>query len=413
MAILILQRDNKKVGAYVMDKTIVTIGRGHDNTISIANESVSRHHCRIEKTDEGYAITDLGSLNGTYVNDKQIKRSPLTFGDKIQISTYSLVFKKDEENEQEGTAEEKSPENDSPALREREASGSSKSVADPLEHVKSFSGSPEEAPFHHGGDNDFSIKSELLSSELLLVNISIQGSVDQENTKELKRVFEGLFRDGTFNVLIDLSRVTSIGSTGWGILVNQLKKAKDDRRIIVLADMSPKIEEQFELLALDNLFDCYPSVNEALTDLHQKLFAAAPREKPTLMAPPKTETIGEAAFVSPLAEEPHSIEEEAQKESTEEPDREPTDDLQSQSVSPQQSVETAPKEEIDKQNLPVHDKIKMIILENPFFEDKEIRLRLASPEYGKVKIGRLKFRSMLKTMNLETREKRYQYFKMM
>lgn len=69
----------------------ITIGRGHNNDLNIADNKVSRAHCQIVCFDDGtYAIEDLGSTNGTYVNGMRInRRTPLRHGDRVKIgNTY-------------------------------------------------------------------------------------------------------------------------------------------------------------------------------------------------------------------------------------------------------------------------------------------------------------------------------------
>ena len=44
-----------------------TIGRGSDNSITLRDALISRQHCRIGVRDGSLVITDLDSLNGTYI----------------------------------------------------------------------------------------------------------------------------------------------------------------------------------------------------------------------------------------------------------------------------------------------------------------------------------------------------------
>jgi two-component system, cell cycle response regulator len=53
------------------DKDLL-VGRGDDCDIRIQDNSVSRKHVKVEPTEEGFSVGDLGSTNGTFVNDKQL-----------------------------------------------------------------------------------------------------------------------------------------------------------------------------------------------------------------------------------------------------------------------------------------------------------------------------------------------------
>lgn len=68
------------------------IGRAADCGIVLPDEAVSRHHCRFEWVFEGYRITDLGSSNGTSVNDVQVMDYVLNDNDVVTVGTTRLRF---------------------------------------------------------------------------------------------------------------------------------------------------------------------------------------------------------------------------------------------------------------------------------------------------------------------------------
>jgi len=95
MPILTLKFEDEALKTYRIDEPVVTVGRLPENTISIVNMGVSRRHARMEiEPDGSYTITDLNSLNGTYVNDKRVTKTVLSFGDKIIIGKYTILFDK-------------------------------------------------------------------------------------------------------------------------------------------------------------------------------------------------------------------------------------------------------------------------------------------------------------------------------
>ncbi len=70
----------------------VTIGRSPDCAIQLQDDSVSRRHCRITPETEGLVLADLGSTNGTYVNNEAIDQRPLQENDRIQIGRSIFKF---------------------------------------------------------------------------------------------------------------------------------------------------------------------------------------------------------------------------------------------------------------------------------------------------------------------------------
>ena len=76
----------------ILNKPVFRIGRESDSDIFLDDITISRKHAQIEKIDTYYKITDLGSLNGIYVNDKLAEEKILENGDKIQIGKYVFYY---------------------------------------------------------------------------------------------------------------------------------------------------------------------------------------------------------------------------------------------------------------------------------------------------------------------------------
>ena len=70
----------------------ITIGRFSDNTVVVSDELASRHHCIIEPWQGGFRLRDLGSRNGTKLNENRIKTEALDNGDVVMIGTTELRF---------------------------------------------------------------------------------------------------------------------------------------------------------------------------------------------------------------------------------------------------------------------------------------------------------------------------------
>ena len=66
-------------------KITTTVGRHHDSDVVIDDPSISRRHAEITYSGEGYFVSDIGSKNGTFVNQDNIGKSQrrLENGDEI------------------------------------------------------------------------------------------------------------------------------------------------------------------------------------------------------------------------------------------------------------------------------------------------------------------------------------------
>jgi DNA-binding winged helix-turn-helix (wHTH) protein len=70
------------------------IGRDPGAAVFIDDASVSRRHARILVSDDGATLEDLGSKNGTQVQEKRIEAPvPLTDGDQIRVGSVALTLR--------------------------------------------------------------------------------------------------------------------------------------------------------------------------------------------------------------------------------------------------------------------------------------------------------------------------------
>jgi diguanylate cyclase (GGDEF)-like protein len=74
-----------------LSRPLTTIGRSQQSDVRVDQESVSRNHARVERVGENYVLRDLGSTNGTYLNDQAVQESALRNGDLVQIGR--TIFK--------------------------------------------------------------------------------------------------------------------------------------------------------------------------------------------------------------------------------------------------------------------------------------------------------------------------------
>ena len=62
------------------------IGRAKECALRAGSEAISRRHCAIIRRDTGWTVRDLGSRNGTHVNEEKIAAEvPLKDGDELRV----------------------------------------------------------------------------------------------------------------------------------------------------------------------------------------------------------------------------------------------------------------------------------------------------------------------------------------
>jgi Nif-specific regulatory protein len=77
---------------FIISDDPLVIGRETAANVCVADASVSRRHSKIEKQDDAFIITDLESLNGTFVNDVPVKSRVLQHGDRLRIGDSQFLF---------------------------------------------------------------------------------------------------------------------------------------------------------------------------------------------------------------------------------------------------------------------------------------------------------------------------------
>jgi hypothetical protein len=72
----------------------ISIGRSADCGLVLSDGRVSRHHARLRPRDGVIVLTDLGSTNGTFVNDQRVSEVVLGEGDRIQLGETRLAVQR-------------------------------------------------------------------------------------------------------------------------------------------------------------------------------------------------------------------------------------------------------------------------------------------------------------------------------
>ena len=91
-ALLIVLRGPNTGARFLLDADQVTSGRHPSSDIFLDDVTVSRRHAVFARTEQGYDVRDVGSLNGTYVNRERIDSQPLEQGDEVQIGKFRLMY---------------------------------------------------------------------------------------------------------------------------------------------------------------------------------------------------------------------------------------------------------------------------------------------------------------------------------
>lgn len=99
MAKLLLKHEGLTLNSFELDKPEYNIGRKSNCDVQLDDPAVSSNHARLVRQKNEYLeghddffIEDMGSTNGTLVNDKEVSRQLLKHGDEIQIGNHHFRF---------------------------------------------------------------------------------------------------------------------------------------------------------------------------------------------------------------------------------------------------------------------------------------------------------------------------------
>jgi nucleotide-binding universal stress UspA family protein len=79
--------------SYPLGGAAVTIGRLPDCDVVVSDPGASRQHAQVRFDGERFVLSDLGSTNGTLVNDVPVRERPLEDGDRVTIGSTVLEFR--------------------------------------------------------------------------------------------------------------------------------------------------------------------------------------------------------------------------------------------------------------------------------------------------------------------------------
>lgn len=92
-ALLIVKRGPNTGARFLLDKAESIAGRHPEADIFLDDVTVSRKHAKFEQIDKDFYVSDLSSLNGTYLQGERIAvLTKLYSGMEVQVGKFKLTF---------------------------------------------------------------------------------------------------------------------------------------------------------------------------------------------------------------------------------------------------------------------------------------------------------------------------------
>lgn len=91
-ALLVVIKGPNDGARFLLDQDVTTVGRHPNADIFLDDVTVSRRHAEFVRKGTTFIVRDLGSLNGTYRDGRNIDLVQLNDGDEVQIGKFRMTF---------------------------------------------------------------------------------------------------------------------------------------------------------------------------------------------------------------------------------------------------------------------------------------------------------------------------------
>ncbi len=92
-------------------------------------------------------------------------------------------------------------------------------------------------------------------------------SLDVSKSELLRSLIDDAIKKGKEGIILDCENVEMIDSAGLGILVQGMKKLKENSRRFIVVNMNPHVEDIFRITRLYKHFEIYNTLDEAMNQL--------------------------------------------------------------------------------------------------------------------------------------------------
>jgi len=222
-----------------------------------------------------------------------------------------------------------------------------------------------------------------VGARLDIALITILGYVDTTTCQELAKIIRDLGKQKRYQIITDLDGVTYISSAGWGVFVGEIKNIRDRGGDLKIGQMTAEVFEVFEMLEFNRILNYYDSIEEAINEFDIIRGIDITKVEGGKKQSTKSTT-------THLQNPSPAIAARDRKQNTRVYESKPT---------------------VSLKDYPLLEKVKMITIENPFWGIYGIRKQLRTEKYGFVRIGWSRMRAILKQLDLETKEKRYRFYR--
>jgi anti-sigma B factor antagonist len=228
---------------------------------------------------------------------------------------------------------------------------------------------------------DIQVDVKYAGSENDIAIISAKGFIDTTTAPDLEKKLEEQLALNKYKIIVDLKNIDYVSSAGWGVFVSEIREIRENNGDLVLVNMSSDVYDVYELMEFSSILKSFDNIESAVSN-----FTGEPVRRPVQrQVAPQI-----AAAKSP-----------SHRPAVQKVEQKPKPAPQAHTAPARDDVYTVAKTELGK-------RIINVIVDNPYFELREIMKALRLPQYGGEKVSGGSVKRELRDMNLLDRQKRFE-----
>ena len=264
------------------------------------------------------------------------------------------------------------------------------------------------------------IDSKFADKQGEIMVVELGGHIDQSNSDQLQKMFDNIIHSGCFKVIVDFGKLYYMSSAGWGVFIGEIKRFRDNGGDIKLANMNSDIYDVFQMLEFFHILEDFTSVKEAalsfksiddeinlVNNFHGIYENTKPDEIDATIDELEFDENGNGKIDS------NTTALELGKKHTEIIDFVPNVARNANTKIDRKGdfSSLVTEQNIKLSELPIFEKVKKVVAQNPLIGAWGIRKILRHEHFGYTRISIFKLRRLLKELDLNTKKKRFRYFR--
>ncbi len=215
--------------------------------------------------------------------------------------------------------------------------------------------------------------------------LTVKGYVDTMTCSNLLSEITANLNKSIYHIVVDMAQVNYVSSAGWGIFVGEIKGIREKGGDLKIVQMTPEVYDVFEMLEFDKILTYYESIEEAINDFDLSIGLDISKSVKRSYTPTKAQEEKSS---------PSNIKRSVQH-------------IKGDGSSPLVYEKT----KVEPKNLPLTEKIKLIVIDDPQKGAIKITQILKTEKYGHTKINVFKLYPILRKLSLENKEKRNRFYR--